>query len=123
MALQCVCICSEERSEDRDEEDGSETLKKGREWRLPGLLYEDDIILCGESEQDLEVVMERFVDVCRRCLKVNANKIKVIVLIKEEELKCEIRVDGARLREEECLENSPGDVPLTLTRCYSCALL
>ena len=24
--------------------------KEGREWRLPGLLYEDDLVLGGESE-------------------------------------------------------------------------
>ena len=29
-----------------------------REWRLPGLLYADDLILCGESEEDLRCVGE-----------------------------------------------------------------
>ena len=28
-------------------------LEDGREWRLPGLLNADDLVLCGESEDDL----------------------------------------------------------------------
>ena len=39
--------------------------KEGREWRLPGLLYADDLILCGESEEDLRAMVGRFVEVCR----------------------------------------------------------
>ena len=31
----------------------------GREWRLPGLLYVDDLVLCGESEDGLRVMVER----------------------------------------------------------------
>ena len=70
-------------------------LEKGRECRLPGLLYVDDLILCGKSEQDLEVMVEHFVEVCRkRGLKVNANKSKVMVLGREERLECEISLDG-----------------------------
>ena len=33
-------------------------LKDGIEWRLPGLLYADDLILCGESEEDLKVMVD-----------------------------------------------------------------
>ena len=32
---------------------GVRILKERREWRLPGLLYSNDLILCGESEEDL----------------------------------------------------------------------
>ena len=28
---------------------GVRFLGYGREWRLPGLLYTDDLVLCGES--------------------------------------------------------------------------
>ena len=43
-----------------------------REWRLPGL-YADDLVLCGESEEDLRVIMGRFADLCRRRgVKVNS---------------------------------------------------
>ena len=30
---------------------GVKFIEQGREWRLPGLLYADDLILCGESEE------------------------------------------------------------------------
>ena len=39
----------------------------------------------------------RFVEVCRRGLKVNAGKGKVMILNREEGLECEIYVDGIRL--------------------------
>ena len=39
-------------------------LEEGREWRLPCLLYADDLILCGKSEEDLKVMVGRFVEVC-----------------------------------------------------------
>ena len=32
-------------------------LERGREWRFPGLLYSDDLVLCGESEKDLKVMV------------------------------------------------------------------
>ena len=54
--------------------------RKG-EWRLPGLLYRNDLLLCGESDEDLRVMVGRFVEVCRReGLKVNVDKSKVMVL-------------------------------------------
>ena len=60
---------------------GMRFQEEGREWRLTGLLYEDDIVLCGESEEDLGAIVARFVEVCRRRgLKVNARKSKVMVL-------------------------------------------
>ena len=37
--------------------------KERRELRLPGLLYADDLILCGESEDDLKAMAGRFVGV------------------------------------------------------------
>ena len=52
-----------------------------REWKLPGLLYADDLVLCGESEEDLRVMVGWFVEVCRRRgLKVNAGKRKMMLL-------------------------------------------
>ena len=32
---------------------GVRFLKEGREWRSPGVLYADDLILCGKLEEDL----------------------------------------------------------------------
>ena len=51
---------------------------------MPCLLYADDLVLCGESEEDLKVMVGCFVDLCRRRgLKVNASKSKVRVLVGE----------------------------------------
>ena len=72
--------------------------EEGREWRLPGLLYADDLLLCGESEEDLRVMVARFVEMCRkRGLKVIVGKSKVMVLGGEERFGCEVCVDGIRL--------------------------
>ena len=68
--------------------------EEGREWRLPGLLYIDDLVLCGESEEDLRTMVGHFVEVCRRRgLKVNAGKSKDMVLGGKEGLECEICID------------------------------
>ena len=56
--------------------------EEGIEWRLPGLLYADDLVLCGDLEEDLRAIVGRFIEVCRRRrLKVNAGKSKMIVLV------------------------------------------
>ena len=66
--------CSDERGENGNG-------KEGREWRLPGFLYADDLVLCGESEEDLRAMVGQFVEVCRRKgMKVNAGKSKVMVM-------------------------------------------
>ena len=63
-----------------------------------GFLYADDLILCGESEEDLKVMVGLFAEVCRRRgLKVNAGKSKLMVLNEEEGLECEVHVAGNRL--------------------------
>ena len=33
--------------------------KDGREWRLPGLLHADDLVLCGELEENLRAIVDR----------------------------------------------------------------
>ena len=65
---------------------------------MPGLSYADDLILCGESSEDLRVMVGRFAEVCRkRGLKVNVGKCKVMVLNGEDGLECEVHEDGIRL--------------------------
>ena len=50
------------------------------DWILPSLLYVDNLIMCGESEEDLRAIVGRFDGVCkRRGLKVNAGKSKGMV--------------------------------------------
>ena len=43
--------------------------KERKEWRLPGLLYADDLVLCGESEENLRAMVGWFVEMYRRGLK------------------------------------------------------
>ena len=45
---------------------GGSSLEDGREWRLLGLLYADELALCGESEEDQRVMVQGFAEVCRR---------------------------------------------------------
>ena len=72
--------------------------EEGREKRLSSFLYADDLVLCGESEEDLRAMVGRFVEMFRRRgLKVNRDKSKVMVLGGEEGLECEVCVDGIRL--------------------------
>ena len=68
--------------------------EEGRGLKLPGLLYADDLVLCGESEENLRKIVGRFIEVFReRGLKVNAGKSKVMVLGGEEGLECEVCVN------------------------------
>ena len=62
-------------------------FQERREWRLPGFLCADGLVLCGESEEDLRTMVGQFAEVCRRrVLKINAGKSKVMVLGGEEGL-------------------------------------
>ena len=54
---------------------------------MHSFLYEDDLVLCGELEEDLRVMVGLFAEVFRRRgLKVNVGKSKVRVLKGEEGL-------------------------------------
>ena len=46
VGVQSIYGWSDEGGEDRNG-------KEGREWRMPGLLYADGLILCSESKEDL----------------------------------------------------------------------
>ena len=88
LAFQCIYGCSDERGENVDWEEG-------REWRLPGLWCADDLVLWGESEEDLSTMVGCLVEVGRRRgLKVNAGKSKVMMIGGEEGLDCEDCVEG-----------------------------
>ena len=45
---------------------GLRFLENKREWRLRGFLYAEDLVLCGETEEELRSIGKRFVEVCRR---------------------------------------------------------
>ena len=73
-------------------------MERRGERRLPGLLYADDLVLYGESEEDLRVMVGQFFEVCRtRRLKVSADKSKVMVLNGEERLECKVHIDRIHL--------------------------
>ena len=55
---------------------------------MPDLLYLDDLVLCGESEEDPKAMVGHMVDVSR--------SLKVMVLGGEEGLECEVCVDRIR---------------------------
>ena len=75
--------CSDEGGENEDGRRGVRFLEDGGEWRLPGLLYADDLILCGE--EDLRVIVGRFAEVCRRGgLKFNTGNSHMMLLNGEE---------------------------------------
>ena len=49
---------------------------------MTSLFYADDLVLCGESEEDLRAMVGCFIEVCRRRgLKVNAGKSNVMLLV------------------------------------------
>ena len=76
LAVQSIYGWSDERSEDWDGKEGIELSGGWERVENP-----DDMVLCGESEEDLRVMVGRFTEVCRRRgLKVSAGKSKVMVL-------------------------------------------
>ena len=61
-------------------------------------MYADDLVLCGESEENQRMMVGWFAEVYRRRgLKVNGSKSKVMILNGEEGLECQVHVDGIRL--------------------------
>src|SRR5678816_221765 len=77
--------------------DNVRMMEDEREWRVPYLLYEDDLVLRGESEESLRGMVVRFGRVCkRRGLKVNVDKSKVMV-VGEDSHRCEVMLDGEQL--------------------------
>ena len=66
-------------------------LDDGKEGRVPGLLYADYLVLCGELEEDLRAMVGQFIEVCMRIV------LKVMVLNEEEGLEFEVHVDRIRL--------------------------
>ena len=77
---------------------GVSFLEDGREWRVAGLLYADDLVLCGESEEGLRVMVGWFAEVCRKIgMKVNAGNNKVMVLNGKEGIEYEVLINGIDL--------------------------
>ena len=66
------------------DEDENGDGEEGREWRLTVLLYADDLVLCGELEEDLRARVGLIVVSRKRGLQVNVCQTKVMVLGGEE---------------------------------------
>ena len=82
LAFQCIYGCSDEGGEDLDREEGSEISGRGESVNFTGLLNADDLVLFGESEEELRAMVGWFAEVCRRRgQKVNAGKSKMMVLM------------------------------------------
>src|SRR5678815_3430774 len=97
LVIQFVYGLGYERIRDGVAGNGVRMMENGGEWRVPYLLYADDLILCGESEESLRGLVERFCIVCkRRGLKVNVDKSKVMV-VSEDSPRCEVMLDGEQL--------------------------
>ena len=65
---------------------------------MPGLLYAEYLVLYGELEEDLRVMVEWIAEVYRmRGLKFNEGKSKVMVLNGEDKLEREVHVDWIHL--------------------------
>ena len=54
LAVKCIFECSNEGGK-------NEVGKEGRELGFPGLFNADDLVLCGESEEDLMAMVGSFV--------------------------------------------------------------
>ena len=68
QGILCSLGCIDEGGADGDGNEESEIPggEEGREWRLTGLFYVDNLVLCVELEEDLRVMVGWFNDVCRR---------------------------------------------------------
>ena len=77
--------------------EGVKLIENGREFRVPCLLYADDLALCSESEPNLRRLVERFGRVCKiKGMKANVDKSKIMV-VSEENTQCQIMFDGEQL--------------------------
>ena len=54
LAFQCIYMDGVVKEVKRGQEVGGvRFMEEGREWRLPGFLYADDLVLRGDLEKDL----------------------------------------------------------------------
>ena len=86
LAVQCIYGWSDEGGEDGDRNERSEIHGGEEKLDITCPLVCRYLVLCDESEEDLRVMVGRFSEVCRRRLKVNADRSEVMVLNGEEGL-------------------------------------
>ena len=64
MAFQCIYGCSDVEGEDGDGKEGSKIPRGLERMEIPyspSLLHADDLLLCGESQEELGAMVGRFV--------------------------------------------------------------
>ena len=77
---------------------GVRLIENGKEWKVPCLLYADDLVSCSESVENLRLG-ELFGRVCkRRGMKVNVDKSKMMV-VSEGNTQCQIMFIGKHLQQ------------------------
>ena len=59
LAFQCIYGCCDEGGENGNGEER-------RKWILAGLLYGNDLVLCGRLQEDFRAMVRHFAEVCRR---------------------------------------------------------
>ena len=60
--------------------------KMVKDWKLLGHFYADELVLYGEREEVEKMMEGYYVEVCNKYLKVNADKSKVMMFRRKEEL-------------------------------------
>ena len=60
-------------------------------------MYADDFVLYGELEEELRKVVRRFVELCRRGMKVNAGMSSMMVINGKEGLEYKVHTNGLHL--------------------------
>jgi hypothetical protein len=79
--------------------EGVRIIERVGESKVPCLLYADDLVLCGESEESLRILVGEFNGVCkRRGLAINVEKSKVMVM-NGVDVQCHLEVDGVQLEQ------------------------
>ena len=78
-------------------------MQEVTEWKVEWLMFADDTVLVGDSEEKLERLVQEFGSVCRRWkLTVNEGKSKVMRIGKNgEENKVNVSLNGRRMEEVE----------------------
>ena len=65
--------------------------EEGREWRLPCLLHADELVLCSKLENDLNVIVGRFAELCKR--RSLEKKIYLMVLGEKQGSTCKLFIN------------------------------
>ena len=75
--------------------------RDGREWKVEWLMFADDTVLVGDSEEKLNRLVQEFGNVCqRRKLKVNEGKSKVMKVGRDGELnELNVSLNSRRMEE------------------------